>query len=310
MELFTKRHRRRLATAYCQQRVFPTEKALQQEELQPISAPEFPSGEPEWHPEDVEFNNMFQEKESDEEDELCDENLTEVGNFLDGLRLWVVEFSQTVCAVDKLLAMINERLPSIRGVPKTHKTLMRTPTTSVPLRDVVPGQCAHYGIQNFMWTLTDESVLAKEEIVIDIGIDGASLANSSGLQAWPIIGFIVGTNVTVFDIGIYVGMKKPDSACIFLLDYAREKFFIEANGVFVSPGKILKSFRVRVISADAPARSFFSGNRYFNHFKGCTKCDQTCFSVGRRRIYSTTVGNLRTDESFAARADPLHHARE
>lgn len=41
--------------------------------------------------------------------------------------------------------------------------------------------------------------------------------------------------------------------------------------------------------------------------KGCSKCDQTCTSVGRRRIYSTTTGNLRTDQSFELRTDYEHH---
>lgn len=67
---------------------------------------------------------------------------------------------------------------------------------------------------------------------------------------------------------------------------------------------------MNIISADAPARAYLSGTRYFNHSKGCSQCDQKCTSVGRRRIYSTTVANLRTDDSFAERIDHEHHAQQ
>lgn len=91
-------------------------------------------------------------------------------------------------------------LPSLKGIPKTHKY-------------------THFGIQNYMFNLTDELVLSHDEITIDLGIDGAPLANSSALQAWPIMGYICGSNLPVFDIGVYVGTKKPKSCCDFLKEY-------------------------------------------------------------------------------------------
>lgn len=82
---------------------------------------------------------------------------------------------------------------------------------------------------------------------------------------------------------------------------------LETNGILVGVNKVHKKFRINVITADAPARAFVAGTRYFNHMHGCTKCDQVCSSEGKRRIYSTTVGTLRTDASFESRDDPLHH---
>lgn len=116
--------------------------------------------------------------------------------------------------------------------------------------------------------MTDEKILEQDEIVLMVGIDGAPFANSSALQAWPIMGYIENSNVPVFDIGLYVGTKKPNSACDFLADYATEKIQLDATGVLVGPNKILRKFRIKCICADAPARAFISGTRYFNHLKG------------------------------------------
>lgn len=107
--------------------------------------------------------------------------------------------------------------------------------------------------------------------------------------------YICGSNVPVFDIGLFTGTKQPSCVFDYLKGYAEEKESLEADGVFVSPGRIMKKFRLNVISADAPARCHLSGSRYSNQMNGCSRCDQTCTSVGKRRIYSTTVGRLRTD---------------
>lgn len=164
---------------------------------------------------------------------------------------------QTVSAVDSLLRVICDKLPQISGVPRCHKSRMKTPTESVPLRVAAPGNYAHYGIQNYMLNVTGPSILAREEIVIDIGIDGAPLANCSALQAWPIMGYIVTSDDPVFDIGLYVGMKKPESA-----------------------------------------------------FDLLKMQQQICGTFGRRRIFCTIAGRLRTDQSFSLRADPEHHAQK
>lgn len=228
--------------------------------------------------------------------------------FLDSLRKWVVEFGVKIDCTDSLLKIINNHLPSVQGVPRTHKTLMKTPKNCPVPVVLSSGQYCHYGIQNFMLTVTDPQVLQREEIFIDIGIDGAPLAESSSLQGWPIMGYIISSHVPVFDIGIFVGNKKPLSSCELLREYAKEKLELESNGVLVSTQRILKKFRVRLISADSPARAYLAGTHYHNHTNGCSKCDQPAISVCRRRVFSTFVGNLRTAESFRSRADPDHHS--
>ena len=73
--------------------------------------------------------------------------------------------------------------------------------------------------------------------------------------------------------------------------------------------KIKKKFRVRLISADAPERGFkVARNFLITPMHCCSKYEQVCQTVGKRRIYSTEAGNLRTDESFALSRDHAHHA--
>lgn len=264
------------------------------------------SGDEECYPGDVVFNDMVVDDSYSDEDEEEEEE-DEIGEFLSGLRVWVVETSQSISAVDKLLRLMSNKLPNSKGIPRTHKTLMSTPKMDIPIRVCTPGLLAYFGIEKFMLTVTDESVLARDEVVITVGSDGAPLADSSARQMVPLLGHICDSIVPVFDIALYVGLKKPESACDYLREYAEEKVRLERDGVLVGPNKVLKKFRVKLFTADAPARAFVAGHRYFNHTKGCSKCDQTCISCNRRRIYSTTVGNLRDDQSFSDRTDYEHH---
>lgn len=172
-----------------------------------------------FYPDDVDFDDMRRDSSSDEEgDGVGDsDEVDEVEGFLVGLRLWAMD--KTITSVNDLLRLMSINLPSLKGIPKTHKTLMKTPKERAPIRLVNPGKYTHFGIQNYMFNLTDELVLSQDEITIDLGIDGAPLANSSALQAWPIMGYICGSNLPVFDIGVYVGTKKPKSCCDFLKEY-------------------------------------------------------------------------------------------
>ena len=116
---------------------------------------------------------------------------------------------------------------------------------------------------------------------------------------------IIGSNVPVFDIELFIGKTKPSCAC----DKSNEKIDSKRGGVFVFVNKIKKKFRVRLISADAPERGFkVARDILITPMHGCIKCEQVCQTVGKRRIYSTEAGNLRTDESFALRRDHAHHA--
>lgn len=68
-------------------------------------------------------------------------------------------------------------------------------------------------------------------ILIDIGTDGFSLANSSKKVRWPIFGSIVGMDLEPFIIGLYLGKAKPDSIDTFMQPFCEEyQQLVDAGG--------------------------------------------------------------------------------
>lgn len=86
-------------------------------------------------------------------------------------------------ATDDLLHVLNNH--SVR-VPKTHEKLTKTPKEKINVRKIVGGSYYYRGIGK---GLKERAHLFKDlgHIVLDIGIDGASLFHSSHLQIWPSI---------------------------------------------------------------------------------------------------------------------------
>lgn len=60
----------------------------------------------------------------------------------------------------------------------------------------------NFGIESFMLKASDPLVMDQSKIVIDIGIDGAPMANKFAFQAWPILGKICESNLALLEIGL------------------------------------------------------------------------------------------------------------
>lgn len=90
-------------------------------------------------------------------------------------------------ATDDLLHVLNQN--DVR-VPKTHQNFTKTPKEKINVRKIVGGSYYYRGIRK---ALKERAHLLKDlnPIVLDIGIDGASLFHSSHLQIWPSIASIV-----------------------------------------------------------------------------------------------------------------------
>lgn len=101
-------------------------------------------------------------------------------------------------ATDDLLRVLNNN--NVR-VPRTHQNLTKTPKEKINVRKMVGGSYYYRGIGK---ALKERAHLLKDldHIILDIGIDGASLFHSSHLQIWPSIGSIVDEfNIRPFLIG-------------------------------------------------------------------------------------------------------------
>lgn len=246
--------------------------------------------------------NDIEEEYSDSDEEF--ENPTSTFSLknanedaLDELRCLVFLCGFTVKATHLLLKFLLKHSNLL--LPKTYRTLMRTPQRSVVPIPVGPrGQYVHIGIRHFFLNTKLDKIFALREIILNIGIDGISFFNSSKLQGWPIIGRIHGLEgVPPFLIGIYTGVGKPESFDEFLAAFCDEIDIIEREGGVMVNGKRIK-LSIRAFICDTPARSYDTNTHHHNHHNGCHKCVQPTEFINGARFYSKIVGEKRTDLSF------------
>lgn len=212
-------------------------------------------------------------------------------------------------------ALSNELLKLLREnghpeLPKTRETLLGTPRFSIHPRPCGTGEYYHFGLEKSLVRCNYQFLIDEENVHIDIGIDGLSLAKSSKLKIWPISGaFVNKPNISPFLIGAYKGSSDPDSINSFLFDLVEELKVCYENGIKVTPNQIIKPFSIRAFICDTPARSFVTGCVGHNAYYGCSKCDQHGVYMNKT-TYSTVRENSRTDVTFFNREQPEHHKEQ
>lgn len=93
-------------------------------------------------------------------------------------------------------------------------------------KDIIAIDCGHQiyiAIENYMLALPD-SVCDSEGIRAQFGIDGFENFKSKVTTFWPIIMYIIGSNIKPFPISNYIGRSHPKDLNKFL-----EKFAAEVN---------------------------------------------------------------------------------
>lgn len=126
---------------------------------------------------------------------------------------------------------------------------------------------------------------------------------------WPIIGaFSQIKTVPLFLIGRYTGHSTPCSICEFVFNFASEVKVLQDKGIAVGPNKVVKPFRKRLFSCDAPARSFISGTIGHTGKHGCSKCCPIGTKPYKSGIlFESEIKGIRTNDSFENRLHPDHH---
>ena len=106
--------------------------------------------------------------------------------------------------VNSLLLILRDA--GLTYLPKDVRTLRENPKTT----DIIscpPGEYFHYGLETALKDVMSKcksNILNKENITIDINIDGLPICKSPQLSLWPILGRIVDKTCNeVFIIGIY-----------------------------------------------------------------------------------------------------------
>ncbi|KAI8123574.1 hypothetical protein CVS40_5886 [Lucilia cuprina] len=166
-------------------------------------------------------------------------------------------------------------------------------------------------VQNFFLSGSFEYLYGKDEVLIDVGVDGLKLFKSSNRVLWPILGKIVGfDNVSPFMIGCFSGFKKPQNLNSFMADFCAEVMLLREHGVKVGNREKLLKFNVRLFICDSPARAFVAGVVSHNSKNGCSKCCQEGLYKERRVCFLKEASVPRTDITFQFRCHPFHHSEE
>lgn len=130
------------------------------------------------------------------------------------VRKWAVMFRASHKSLNSLLTILRETFGN--QFPKCAQTLLRTPRGKVVPIVVEPGLYYQFGIEMGLLHYPLHILVKLKIIIIDIGTDGFQMANSSKTVGWPILGYIVGTDLDPFLIGLYIGKEKPKSIDEFM----------------------------------------------------------------------------------------------
>lgn len=225
--------------------------------------------------------------------------------YLDALRRWALDCNLPHTQLTKLLK-IQKNFMSFQ-IPTTAATLLKIPKVPREIIAIDSGHAIYMGIENCLLALP-ESVCELDVIRAQFGIDGFQQTKSKSTSSWPIIMYIIGSNIQPFPIHNYIGRRHPKDLNKYLEKFAAEVDRLQKNGVLVSSKKILKPFSLHSIVTDTKGRCFVAGTRD-NAFRaaGCHRCDQVSITVNGRAVFTAEVGQLRTDESFYNRVHPNHH---
>lgn len=222
------------------------------------------------------------------------------------LRKWYSDGTIAKTHLNSLLAILREE--GYSELPKDSRTLLNTPRKTV-ITPCEPGEYFHYGLQQALTDILDQTKIKDSNILIDINVDGLPLTKSTHRTLWPIQGKLVNySTVPIFVIGVYHGNAKPES----IFDYL--KFFIEEYQNLSTEGFIHNKKRytvqLRCNPCDTPARSFCTNTAAHNGTFGCGKCSVKGRSLNYRMCFLNEDAPLRTDETFRRRLQEDHHHGE
>lgn len=148
--------------------------------------------------EDQDYDD-FEDYEEDDRDKKRTE-------YLDALRSWALDANIPHLQLSKLLKIHKSYLPF--PIPACARTLLKIPKFAKNITPVDEGHALYLGIQECLLGLP-ESVAKLGRIQGQFGMDGYSSSESKSNTAWPIIMYIVGSNIKPFPISNYVGRKSP-----------------------------------------------------------------------------------------------------
>lgn len=196
-------------------------------------------------------------------------------------------------------------------LPNDVRILLQTPrnTSLRYIKSIAGGYYAHFGLLPSLKQSIKiySKFITKNEISLNVNIDGLPIAKSSGSQFWPIMASIEKVDIYTlpFIIGVYHGTSKPSDANNFLTDFVNDFISISKNGIIVS--NIKYSVSINAIVCDTPAKCFITYTKGHTGYFSCSKCTQEGDFVHNRVIFPETHNTLRTNDTFKNRSQIEHH---
>jgi len=233
---------------------------------------------------------------SNDQIDICDE-----------LRNWNVEFNVSHNCLNKLLIILRSKG---LDVPKDGRTLMNTPKNHNILA-MEPGAYIHFDIKQIISSLLHKHEFDLSGITIlklGVNVDGLPISTSSKSQFWPILISICNVPLLskyVLPVGIYHGLKKPDSSADFLNYFLNDILNIIQLGIQIN-GRL---FNVAIghVVCDAPAKSYLLNVKSFNAYFGCNTCTDEGTYIDGRMAFLSMNSSLRTNESFRNKTNEYYH---
>lgn len=163
----------------------------------------------------------------------------------------------------------------------------------------------HFGlVKGLKESLGD--VLRPQELHLQASIDGLPLFKSSSVGFWPILCRVTNCgDSTPFVVSLFCDSGKPSNLETFLRPFLEEVQELTANGMVFKGSHM--DVRLTAMVCDAPARSFVKQIKSHAGYHGCERCSQRGKYVEGRVTFPELNAPLRTNETFRAKADPVHH---
>ena len=251
------------------------------------------------------------EEESDQEsvrpdsDDDSVSSMENQGEINDEIKSWALNHDINLSALGSLLTILKDRFPTL---PTDPRTLLQT-STQYNIQELGGGLYYHFGLQkNLKIKLSANPIFAgqRNQLLIQMNIDGLPVFKSTNDQFWPILGRIEESPCDKpFVIGLFYGKSKPTNVNQYLEQVVEEISTLQTIG-FHHNGKQY-FVNVSTVVCDAPARSFVKRVKGHSGYYGCDKCI-TKGAWLKKVTFPELDAPLRTDENFnEMRYDKHHH---
>lgn len=223
----------------------------------------------------------------------------------DKIAHWTVTNNISHNSVNKLLSILrSENLP----IPKDCRTLVKTPLACKNIIDMPPGAYIHFGIERGIIYKINQSMTQKELdfLLLTINIDGLPLSKSSNSQFWPILMSIdIIELAEPFIVGIYHGMRKPESVTNFLDAFVNEYLVLKTNGILIN-NKLI-TIELKKIICDALATAFVLQTKSHTGYYSCNKYVQKGKYIRCKMTFPKLDAALQNDKDFILQSQQEHH---